>query len=120
MNNKLAKLDMNTAQHEMLMNIFHKPGSSQQQLSDRLLVVKSNTSALLKKLTERGLIERRKHPDDARAHQLFLTSQGLDKLQQTMAVQIEMIQAMTGVLSDDEIKTNQKIMNRVHDALDLL
>jgi len=120
MNQKLARLDLTTAQHEILMNVFHKPGSSQQQLSDRLLVVKSNTSALLKKLSERGFIERRKSNQDGRQQLLFLTPHGLAKLQQSMAVQIEVVQAMTQVLSDQEIETNLIIMNRVYDALDQL
>ncbi len=117
MSTKLAKLNLTTAQHELLMNINHKPGSSQQQISDRLLVVKSNTSALLKKLQQRQLIERRKDTVDGRVHHLFLTPTGEDMLKQSMKVQIEVIQAMTAVLSEDEIKTNQEIMNRVYDSL---
>ena len=120
MNQKLAALDLTAAQHDILMNISHQPGRSQQQLSDRLLVVKSNISALLKKMVERGLIERRKSDEDARIHELYLTPVGQNKLQQSMAVQIEMIQAMTGVLSDNEIQTNLEVMNRVHDALSQL
>lgn len=118
MNTKLAKLELTAAQHELLMNINHKPGMSQQQISDRLLVVKSNTSALLKKLQNRGLIERRKDTQDARVHQLHLTPEGEQKLQQSMTVQIEVVQAMTAVMSDDEIQTNLEIMNRVYDSLD--
>ncbi len=117
MNTKLAKLDLTTAQHELLMNINHKPGSSQQQISDRLLVVKSNTSALLKKLQQRQLIERRKGTEDGRIHQLFLTPTGEAILKQSMKVQIEVIQAMTTVLSENEIKSNQEIMNRVFESL---
>lgn len=120
MNQKLARLGLTAAQHDILMNVFHKPGSSQQQLSDRLLVVKSNTSALLKKLSERGLIERQQCQRDARQQLLYLTTAGKRLLQQSMAVQIEVIQAMTSVLSDAELETNLSIMNRVHDALDQL
>jgi len=120
MNSKLAKIELTAAQHELLMNINHKPGMSQQQISDRLLVVKSNTSALLKKLQTRGLIERRKDTQDARMHQLYLTTEGEHKLQQSMSVQIEVIQAMTTVMSDEEIQTNLEVMNRVYGSLDEL
>lgn len=120
MNSKLAKLSLTAAQHELLMNIFHKPGSSQQQISNRLLVVKSNTSALLKKLTARGLIERRADVTDARVHQLFLTAAGEAKLRQSMSIQIEVVQAMTAVLNDDEIQTNLEVMTRIYDSLNLL
>ena len=102
------------------MNINHKPGMSQQEISDRLLVVKSNTSALLKKLQQRGLIERRKDQQDARVHHLHLTSAGEQLLNQSMSVQIEVVQAMTAVMSEDEIQTNLEIMNRVYHSLDQL
>ena len=117
MNTKLAKLDLTTAQHELLMNINHKPGLSQQQISDHLLVVKSNTSALLKKLQQRGLIERHKDPQDARVHHLHLTLAGELKLKQSMAVQIEVIQAMSAVMSEDEMQSNFEVMNRVYHSL---
>ncbi|WP_223787981.1 MarR family winged helix-turn-helix transcriptional regulator [Marinicella meishanensis] len=120
MNHKLAALDLTAAQHDILMNINHKPGSSQQQLSDHLLVVKSNTSALLKKMQAKGLIDRRPCQADGRVHRLYLTPAGQHKLQHSMAVQIEMVQTMTGVLSEAEIQTNLDIMTRVHDALDQL
>ncbi|MCX7552547.1 MarR family winged helix-turn-helix transcriptional regulator [Marinicella sp. S1101] len=117
MNSKLAALNLTAAQHELLMNINHKPGSSQQQISDRLLVVKSNTSALLKKLHNRGLIERKRNPEDGRNHQLYLTAKGEAKLAQSMQVQITVVQAMTAVLSDREIQANLELMTRVYDAL---
>lgn len=120
MNSKLNKLGMNTAQHELLMNIKHKPGCSQQQLSDRLLVVKSNISALLNKMSERGWIERRKDSKDKRKLCLYLTPQGAHILQRSMAVQIEIIQAMTAVLSDDELQTNLEVMQKVYHAFDAL
>jgi DNA-binding MarR family transcriptional regulator len=120
MNQKLARLGLTAAQHDILMNVFHKPGCSQQQLSDRLLVVKSNTSALLKKLAERGFIERRACEQDGRRQLLYLTAAGRARLQQSMAVQIEVIQAMTAVLSDAELETNLNIMNRVYASLDQL
>ncbi len=120
MNTKLAQLNLTTAQHELLMNISHKPGISQQQISDRLLVVKSNTSALLKKLTHRGLIVRSKAPEDARVYHLHLTPKGEHKLKQSMSVQIEVIQAMTAVMSDEEIQSNLEIMQRVYGSLDQL
>lgn len=120
MNTQLAKLDLTAAQHEILMNINHKPGCSQQQISDRLWVVKSNTSALLKKMQARGLIKRKKNTEDARSHQLFLTRQGEHQLKQSMAVQIKVIQAMTNVLSDQEIQIIDQIMNQVYHSLDTL
>ena len=88
MNTKLAKLELTTAQHELLMHINHKPGSSQQQISDRLLVVKSNTSALLKKLQQRNLIEHRKDSNDARVNHLYLTPAGNLKLKQSKFLKV--------------------------------
>ncbi len=120
MNSKLAAMGLTTAQHELLMHIYHKPGSSQQQISDRLLVVKSNTSAIINKLIDRGLIQRQKNASDGRQYDLYLTAAGEQQLQQSMGVQIEVIQAMTAVMSDEEIQANLEIMERVYHSLDQL
>ena len=51
---------------------------------------------------------------------MFLTSKGEAKLHQSMRVQIEVVQAMTGVLSESEIETNLDIMTRVYESLNNL
>ena len=54
----LGELDLSLAQHEILVTIRRSSGLTQRELSEQLLVVKSNATALLQKLESRGLIRR--------------------------------------------------------------
>ncbi len=118
MNSKLASLNLTAAQHELMINVRQNPGMTQQQLSERMHVVKSNISALIKKLTMRHFIEQRNCQTDGRIHRLFLTPIGAEQLDRSMVIQIEVIKHMTAVLSDAEIQVNCELMNRIYNALD--
>ena len=51
----LAPLDIQLAHYDVLANIFHVPGLSQQALAEKLLVGRSAMSMLLPVLEKRGL-----------------------------------------------------------------
>jgi glycosyltransferase A (GT-A) superfamily protein (DUF2064 family) len=53
---RLAALDVRTAEHEVLANLVRDPGISQQVLAARCFTAKSHISALLRALEERGLV----------------------------------------------------------------
>ena len=116
----LGELDLSLAQHEILVTIRRHPGLTQRELSDRLLVVKSNATALLKKLEARGLVRRVPDPDDSRVKRLNLTRAGEALVQQSFAVQTRVIKAMAAVMSDDELEQTADLMGRVGDAIDQL
>ncbi|MFG1866974.1 MarR family winged helix-turn-helix transcriptional regulator [Micromonospora arborensis] len=48
-------------------------GSSQQQLADALGIHRKVMVGLLDDLEQRGLVQRRRHPADRRAHAIYLT-----------------------------------------------
>ena len=76
MSHRLAELDLSVAQHEVLLAIGREEGLSQADLATRLLVAKSNVTALLKRMEVSDLVERRRDPIDKRAHQVHLTEAG--------------------------------------------
>ncbi len=55
---ELKPLDLSVAQHDVLATIYSEDGLSQQRLAEKLLVVKSNVTALLVRLETRRLIRR--------------------------------------------------------------
>ena len=87
LNLMLDKVDLSLAQHEILVNIRNNSGLTQKQLSDQLLVVKSNITALIQKLEARGLVRRTPDPDDTRKKCLALTTKGEALVQQSFALQ---------------------------------
>lgn len=116
----LGELDLSLAQHEILMTIRRHSGLTQRELSDQLLVVKSNATALLKKLEARGLVDRSPDPDDSRIKRLTLTRSGDALVEKSFAVQARVVEAMTSVLTDEELEMTGDVMRRGGDAVDRL
>ena len=116
----LGELDLSLAQHEILVTIQRHNGLTQRELSERLLVVKSNATALLKKLEARGLVRRTSDTEDSRVKRLSLTRKGQALVQQSFAVQCKVIKAMASVMSDAELDRMGDVMERVDGAIDSL
>ena len=73
-----------------------KGGLSQQALSERLIVTKSNIVGLLDRLEKSGLVKRQPHPEDRRTNCVVLTPEGkaiLDKVEGDYGVEVDRIMA---------------------------
>lgn len=114
----LAPLGIQLAHYDVLANIFHHPGLTQQQLAEKLLVGRSAMSMLLPELERRELIERRGDEADRRVRRLWLTPEGEIVTRKAMAVHVERIEAMMHVLSDEECNSIGEMMRRVAKALE--
>lgn len=73
---RIADLDLTPPQAGLLRAIAAGPGQSQQALARLLGTPPSRLVALVDGLDERGLVERRRNPDDRRLHALHLTAAG--------------------------------------------
>lgn len=114
----LAPLGIQLAHYDVLANIFHVPGLTQQALAEKLLVGRSAMSMLLPVLERRGLIERRSDEADKRLRRLWLTPAGEALTRQAMAIHVAEIEAMMTVLSDAECNAVGEMMRRVGKALE--
>lgn len=117
LNGLLADLGLSLAQHEVLATISALDEPTQKELSERLLVVKSNVSALLGKLEARGLVARQTDISDSRNKRLRLTALGRELLGESMQRQNRVVAAMASELSDDELERLSSIMQRASSAL---
>lgn len=109
----LAPLGIQLAHYDVLANVFRTPGLTQQQLAEKLLVGRSAMSMLLPELERRGLIERRSDEADRRVRRLWLTGDGEVLTRQALAIHAARIEAMMGVLSDEECNAVGTMMWRV-------
>ena len=109
----LAPLGIQLAHYDVLANVFRTPGLTQQQLAEKLLVGRSAMSMLLPELERRGLIERRSDETDRRVRRLWLTSAGEVLTRKALAIHAARIEAMMGVLSDEECNAVGTMMWRV-------
>lgn len=72
-NARASGLELTRAQWQALAWLSRGEGLQQNQLADQLEVEPITLARLLDRLQAQGLIERRRHPTDRRAWQLFLT-----------------------------------------------
>jgi DNA-binding MarR family transcriptional regulator len=73
---QISGLSLTPAQAGLLRLVAWTPGQSQQALAGQLGTPPSRLVLLVDGLEERGLIERRRNPDDRRHYALFLTEDG--------------------------------------------
>jgi DNA-binding MarR family transcriptional regulator len=73
---RIAALDLTPAQTGLLRAIAADPGQSQQSMAQLLGTPPSRLVGLVDSVADRGLVERRRNPDDRRLHALYLTEDG--------------------------------------------
>ena len=114
----LAPLGIQLAHYDVLANIAHVPGLTQQALAEKLLVGRSTMSMLLPELERRGLIERRSDETGRRVRRLWLTQEGNDLTEKAMAIHVARLEAMMTVLSDAECDSIGEMMRRIAVSLE--
>ncbi|WP_046729939.1 MarR family winged helix-turn-helix transcriptional regulator [Streptomyces humi] len=77
----LATVGITTAQLGALLAIDEEPGITQQRLAQVLQQRESGVTALVRRLTDAGLVTRRRHPSEHRAVVLELTRPGAAALE---------------------------------------
>jgi DNA-binding MarR family transcriptional regulator len=109
---------LNLPRMEVLLCLRAGEGISQQELSERLLVTKGNVSMTLQAMETEALIERRTDAEDQRAHRLYLTGAGRQRLAATRPALEAVMARMLGVLSADEQRTLRRLLGRIEQTFD--
>ena len=68
--------DLTPQQFGLLAFLWHEDGLSQTELAARSQIDRTTMGGIIDRLEKEGLVERRHHPDDRRAYQVFLTASG--------------------------------------------
>src|SRR5215207_444748 len=103
--------------HFLVMNVVDlADGPSQQQLGEALRLDPSGLISAIDELEARGLLERRRAPDDRRRHALFLTRAGRAKLAKAREASRKRGQELIARLSDAEAQTFHDLLQRIASA----
>lgn len=76
----LAPLGITPNRFGVLAHLAHQEGRTQQELATALGLHRNSMVAMIDDLEERGLVERRRHPEDRRAYAIHLTPAARDVL----------------------------------------
>src|SRR6266545_6181960 len=70
------RYDLTPQQFGLLAFLWLEDGLSQTELSARSQIDRTTMGGIVDRLEKEGLVQRRPHPDDRRAYQVFLTARG--------------------------------------------
>jgi DNA-binding MarR family transcriptional regulator len=110
---RLAALDLKPHDAGILRMLGSNPGLSQQSLSGLLGMFPSQLVALLDRLEEHRLIERRSRPADRRSYGLYLTRSGRKALNEIGRLTLELERELFAALSEREKDTLQGFLRRI-------
>lgn len=119
---RLAPLDLTTAQLDVLANLLAGPeeGLTQDQLGQRLLVTKGNVSGLLDRLSQRGLVLRKPHPESRRTNLVLLTEEGRALSERAVALQRQFVRELMGEFTEEQLAGFEAVLSRVEARLEAL
>jgi DNA-binding MarR family transcriptional regulator len=117
---RLAPLGLNVTAHEVMQNLLHSPGLSQQQLARRVFTAKSHLSGVVHHLADSGWVMRSPDPRDARAWSLTLTARGTLVAQKALRLQLDLIATMGVGVTAADMQRFSKVLHAIEDNLKAL
>jgi DNA-binding MarR family transcriptional regulator len=111
-------LGFTQGQWRVLAQLARNEGSSQAALADSLEMKPISLARVLDRMEANGLIERRPHPEDRRAVQLFLLPAARPMLEVLRSVSDELRSAATAHVSAAEQETLRTILGRMRASLE--
>jgi MarR family 2-MHQ and catechol resistance regulon transcriptional repressor len=80
-----SRWDLSPSQFNVLNLLADQPeGLIQSQISERLIMHRSNATGLIDRLEKRGLVRRNHNPEDRRVHRVVLTAEGRKLLEKIL------------------------------------
>ncbi|HSE97173.1 MAG TPA: MarR family transcriptional regulator [Blastocatellia bacterium] len=97
----------------MILRDDEAEGLSQQGLSERLIVTKSNVVGLVDRLENAGYVKRDPHPEDRRFNQIVLTPKGRKLVERVEEAYFREVDRMMDVLAESQKRTIILAMERL-------
>jgi DNA-binding MarR family transcriptional regulator len=113
---RISRLDLTPPQTGLLRVVAIEPGRSQQALAQQLGTPPTRLVALVDGLEERGLLERRRNPQDRRLHAVHLGPAGERLMGEIRDVAREHEDATLAPLDDDERARLRELLGKLADA----
>jgi DNA-binding MarR family transcriptional regulator len=115
---RLALLGLRPKHFALLNIVAAEEGSSQQKLGERLALEPSGIVPTIDELEARGLLERRRDPDDRRRYALYLTAGGHAKLAEARIAAAQRAAELLEPLDEHELDALHDMLARIAAAED--
>jgi DNA-binding MarR family transcriptional regulator len=109
----MAGIGLTQKQVAVMELISENPGASQIEIAGRLAMDRATMMALVNRLEERDLVERRPSSVDRRRQELHLTGHGAATLEKCRLAIDDHERRLTARFSEDELKTLVGLLKRI-------
>lgn len=116
---RVSAVDLTPPQAGLLRAVAQEPGRSQQALAAQLGTPATRLVALVDALEQRGVLERRRNPDDRRLHAVHLTAAGDELLAELGSLGAQHEADLLAPLEPQERRTLAELLGRIAAAEDL-
>lgn len=113
----LEDLDLHVGQELALIALSEADGLRQSEVADQLGVEPPTVTKTVRKLEKMGHVERREDPEDARAQQVSLTSQGEDLIEEIELVWTETEEPMLDGFTMEERLLLRRMLLKLQENL---
>ena len=107
------RYDLTPQQFGLLAFLWQEDGLSQAELSARSQIDRTTMGGIIDRLEKEGLIERRNHPEDRRAYQVFLTSRSKSLEHELCIVAARVQERVNDPLSTEERKMLVRLLEKL-------
>ena len=121
-NQRLDELGLVRRQSEILYALRRRPGVSQDEIAEELLINKSGVTRQLTAMEEAGLVTRSVSPADRRVTQVYLTEKAVALLPEIHRINEEWSEFITEGLSEEEQELLTRVLEsvsaRIHECME--
>ena len=112
-NEDFAHYDITPQQFGLLGFLWQQDGLSQTELSAKSHIDRTTMGGIIDRLEKENLVERRHHPDDRRAYQVFLTDRGKSLEDELSAVAGRVQNKVNAPLTAEEQATLIRLLEKL-------
>lgn len=113
---RIAHLGITPDQFTVMRTLLEAGGITQSELTQQISSDPNTVASLLERMEKSGLLERRPHEKDRRAHRLLLVPEGRRRYQKAREIAIALQTEALGVLPETERETFLEHLAMVADA----
>ncbi len=110
---KLSEEDVTVAEWALMRSLYEADPMTPSNLADQMGMTRGAITKLADRLMVKGLVARKAHEEDGRAHYLFLTDDGRARLPKLANLADQNDAAFFGVLDGPEMATLDRLLKRL-------
>lgn len=110
MKEEIESYDLTPPQFGLLAFLWQQDGLTQVELSEQGQIDRTTIGGLVDRLEKIGLVERRQHPKDRRAYQIYLTELGKELEEPLSACAARSLEKITKGLNQQEVNELRRML----------